>query len=167
LSSSPVRVLVVDDDPTSRLALSNAIQLTFSRPETASSGDTALALGESSPYDVIFLDVVMPGMDGFAACAGIRKTIQNGATPVVFVTSQISATARKKATASGGTAFVSKPPLAAEVVLIAMTLALRKRKEAAGKTGAIEGFVRRGQSPETDPRDSQNPSAMSRTSSGA
>jgi CheY-like chemotaxis protein len=131
LSSSSTRVLVVDDDPTSRLALSNAIQLTFSRPETAGSGDTALALGESNPYDVIFLDVVMPGMDGFAACAGIRKTIQNGATPVVFVTNQISAAAKKKATASGGTAFLSKPPLAAEIVLIAMTLALRKRKETA------------------------------------
>jgi CheY-like chemotaxis protein len=130
LSGAPVRVLVVDDDPTSRLALSNAIQLTFSKPETAGSGDTALALSETNSYDVIFLDVVMPGMDGFAACTGIRKTLHNRATPVVFVTSQISAAARKKAAVSGGTTFVGKPPMAAEIALIALTFTLRKRKDA-------------------------------------
>src|ERR1035438_7956161 len=82
----PIHMLVVDDDLVARRALVGALQTVFKRPESVENGEAALALALEKPFDVIFLDVVMPGMDGFEVCSKIRDTVPNRATPVVFVT---------------------------------------------------------------------------------
>jgi CheY-like chemotaxis protein len=130
LSAAPVRALVVDDDAISRRAIAGALQLTLARPENADSGDRAVALAEAKAFDVIFLDVVMPGMDGFTACCKIRQTGLNAATPIIFVTGQNDAESREKSVRSGGSGFISKPVLPAEIFLTALTFGLRARLEA-------------------------------------
>jgi CheY-like chemotaxis protein len=130
LTDPPVRALVVDDDPLARRAVSNALQLTFEKPETAESGEAAVALAEAKAFDVVFLDVLMPGMDGFAACAKIRESSRNSTTPVVFVTSHDDAASRQKSVTSGGSGFITKPVLPAEIALTALTFALRTRMQA-------------------------------------
>jgi CheY-like chemotaxis protein len=124
-----VRVLVVDDDPVARRAISSALQLTLGRPEIAESGEAALLLAETRTFDVIFLDVIMPGMDGFATCSKIRETNLNFATPVVFVTGQSDAESREKSVRFGGNGFITKPVLPAEIFLTALTFALRARMD--------------------------------------
>ena len=66
--------------------MSNALQLRFGKPECAHSGEAALAMAAQRTYDLIFMDVRMPGIDGFMTCSIIRKTLANRSTPVVLVT---------------------------------------------------------------------------------
>ena len=99
------------------------------KPEIAESGEAALALAETRAFDVIFLDVIMPGMDGFATCSKIRESSLNSTTPVVFVTSQSDAESREKSVRFGGNGFITKPVLPAEIFLTALTFALRARMD--------------------------------------
>ena len=72
-TNPPIRILVVDDDPVARRCICNALQTMFKRPECASEGDSALELAAEKHFDVIFLAVQMPGMDGFEVCSQLRK----------------------------------------------------------------------------------------------
>jgi CheY-like chemotaxis protein len=123
----PISLLVVDDDPVSRRALTIALQTTFKRPKNADSGEAALKLADEQSFDVIFLDVLMPGMDGFQTCAKIREMIQNRNTPIIFVTSKNDAEAKEEIILSGGDDLLGKPFLNAEITLKTLTFALRAR----------------------------------------
>ena len=123
----PVRLLVVDDDPIARRTIAGGLQLGFGRPESAGDGATALDLANEKSFDVIFMDVDMPGMDGFNACARIHQTALNRQTSVVFVTSHTDAETRRGALQCGGSDFITKPFLCSELVLKALTFTLRRR----------------------------------------
>lgn len=125
LTSPPIRILVVDDDPVARRVLTGALQTAFGKPDCADSGEAALALVNDRPYEVIFLDVHMPGLDGFEVCSRIRQAGANQTTPVVFVSSYTNGKLRAQIVDCGGTAFVAKPFLVAEITLKALTFALR------------------------------------------
>ncbi len=127
LRGTPARILVVDDDPVARRAVSTAVQLAFGRPDNAESGEVALGLVAEKPYDLIFLDVLMPGIDGFVTCSRIHETALNRRTPVVFVTSHDDADARSKAVTAGGCGFIPKPVLASQIKLTALTFIMRAR----------------------------------------
>src|SRR6185436_19765655 len=58
-SDHPVRLLAVDDDPVSRLAVSFALRQAFDKPDLAADGESALKMVAQHTYDVIFLDVDM------------------------------------------------------------------------------------------------------------
>jgi CheY-like chemotaxis protein len=122
-----IRVLVVDDEPLARRAITTALQLAFGKPDSAANGQEAVALAQSKVFDVIFLDIMMPEMDGFETCSKIRETKLNGATPIIFVTGQNDSESREKSIESGGDGFISKPVLPAEIFLTALTFALRAR----------------------------------------
>ena len=126
-SHPPIELLVVDDDLIARRALTGVLQTTFRRPESVESGEAALALAAERAFDVIFLDVVMPGMDGFAVCTKIRSTIANRNTPVVFVTGTPDADAQERMKRSGGNDLLGKPFLTPEITVKALTCALRGR----------------------------------------
>ena len=119
------RILVVDDDPIACRAMCAALQLKFGKPETANSGEAALKLASEKVYDLIFLDVRMPGMDGFTACSKIRVTSTNGGTPIVFVTTLTDTEAQDQCTLSGGDAYIAKPVFPAQIALAATTFSLR------------------------------------------
>jgi CheY-like chemotaxis protein len=119
--------LAVDDDIISRKAVSLSLKKTFSEPDLAENAEAALALVAKETYDVIFLDVEMPGMDGFELCARIRQSELNASTPVVFVTSHRDFDSRVKSTQSGGQDLIGKPFLVFEITVKALTLVLRSR----------------------------------------
>ena len=127
VTNPPFRLLVVDDDRISRHAVSCAVKRAFNQPDLAENGEAALVLASEHPYDVIFLDVQMPGMDGFELCSKIRATECNGATPVVFVTCQSDFKARAESTLCGGNDLIAKPFLTFEITVKALTLALHRR----------------------------------------
>jgi CheY-like chemotaxis protein len=141
LANAPVRALVVDDEPLARRAISNALQLTISKPDNAESGIAALALAQSKIFDVIFLDILMPEMDGFETCSKIRQTSLNRATPIIFVTSSTDTESRDKAFQRGGDGFISKPVLPAEIFLTALTYTLRARAGKGTAAGVLEEAV--------------------------
>src|SRR2546426_10695632 len=77
--------------------------------------------------EVVFLDVQMPGMDGFELCSKIRETQLNRSTPVVFVTGMNDFQSRANSIPAGGDDVIAKPFLTFEITVKAMTLALRGR----------------------------------------
>jgi CheY-like chemotaxis protein len=123
----PIGILVVDDDPLTCRMISLALQTAFVKPAVADNGGTAAALCAEKPFDVIFMDVQMPVMDGFAACAKIRESTPNRATPVVFVTSHADAKSFERSALAGGNDFVTKPFMPVEITVKALTYALRNR----------------------------------------
>jgi CheY-like chemotaxis protein len=129
LDNPPLHLLVVDDDPVSRRAISGALQLAFEKPDCADSGEAALAVAWKKPFDVIFLDFVLSGVDGVTVCSEIRQTELNAATPVVFVTGYCDNETRALCDLHGGSGFIAKPILPAEIALTALTFAVRGRLE--------------------------------------
>ena len=138
LAQPPIRLLVVDDDPIARRAISGALQLALEKPDSAESGEAALILAAEKPFDMIFLDVLMPGLDGFATCARIHETVPNSKTPVVFVTGHSDMDSRDQATISGGSGFIPKPVLPAEIRVTALTFCVRARLEQLKPVPAFE-----------------------------
>jgi CheY-like chemotaxis protein len=114
--SSPARALVVDDDAISNRVIVGA--LSQARVQIESAGDALSALrrlGEKR-YELILLDVVMPGMDGFELCTRIRALPGYSTTPVIFVTAHENFQNLSKGFASGGDDLISKPVLPLELV---------------------------------------------------
>jgi PleD family two-component response regulator len=126
-TNPPIRMLAADDDPIARRTIGGALQMAFGKPDLAEHGEAALVLATERSYDVIFLDVLMPGMDGFTLCPRIHETIANNDTPVVFVTSQNDLKLQNQTTVCGGTDLITKPFLNAEITVKALMYALRGR----------------------------------------
>ena len=133
VTDPPVRLLAVDDDSISRLAVSSALKQVFTQPDIAVDGESALALASKEKFDMIFLDVEMPGMNGFELCAKIRQTPENGQTPVVFVTSHSDFNSRAQLPLAGAQDLIAKPFMSFEVALKALTFILRGRLASASQ----------------------------------
>lgn len=127
----PPRILAVDDEILCLRALAFALQKANIAPDVAQDGKRAVELAVQKPYDVIFLDINMPEMDGLAACTNIRQSSMNEDTPIVFVTGLSDFSMRARTIAIGGTDFMAKPFLVFELTVKAMTLLMRKRLDIA------------------------------------
>ncbi|HTL16853.1 MAG TPA: response regulator [Patescibacteria group bacterium] len=128
LASNPViSLLAVDDDAVSRHALTCALKRFWARTDLANDGQEGLSLAQTRPYDLIFVDIEMPVMDGFELCSRIHSTALNPVTPVVFVTSHNDLPSRAKSSLAGGFEFLGKPFLGSELTAKALTLVLKRR----------------------------------------
>jgi CheY-like chemotaxis protein len=127
-STPPIRLLAVDDDLISRRAVASSLRKAFKPPDLAANGEAALAQISTIQYDVIFLDILMPGLDGFELLSRIRQQELNRLTPVVFVTSQSDFETRERSGLCGAEGLITKPFLAFEITLSALVLALRARR---------------------------------------
>jgi twitching motility two-component system response regulator PilG len=103
------RVLVVDDSLAVRRQMQLEFELLNDKLDLAENAEQALQAIQSNKYDVVFLDVVMPGMDGYAACKKIKKDPLNHNTPVILLTSKSSSFDKIKGTLAGCDAYLVKP----------------------------------------------------------
>ena len=85
----------------------------------------ALKLLAKHEFDLIFLDVEMPGMDGFELCAQIRGLALHTGTPVIFLTGHSSSENRMHSSMSGGNEFVGKPFIVGDLTVKALTLFIK------------------------------------------
>jgi DNA-binding response OmpR family regulator len=127
LDSKPVSILVVDDEILSRRAVTYALEKASLKSASVEDPQTALELTSENPYDLIFLDVQMPGMDGFELCTKIRAQPCNKTTPIIFVTSLTDFKSRARSSLSGGTDLIAKPFMFIELSVKALTYVLRNR----------------------------------------
>jgi twitching motility two-component system response regulator PilH len=81
-------ILVVDDAQTDRELMARVVNATGHRALTAADGKEAIALAKQHKPALIFLDVVMPVMDGFATCRQLAKDPETATIPVVLVTTK-------------------------------------------------------------------------------
>ena len=122
-------ILIVDDDPDIRQVLKILLSETYTVAE-ASSGMEAVAYVKEHPeLDLVLLDVMMQGMDGFQTCDAIRK---DSNVPVLFLTAKSAENDRVSAYSSGGDDFLSKPFSSVELLAKVSSL-LRRYKEYRGK----------------------------------
>jgi CheY-like chemotaxis protein len=103
------RVLAVDDSPLMRTFLQNKLQPYGIQPEFASSGEEALFKISKQHFDLIFLDVMLPGMDGYDVCKMIKKNKDNSLMKVVMLTSKDKTFDKIRGTMAGCDSYLTKP----------------------------------------------------------
>ena len=130
--SAQSHILIVDDDPDIRKVLQLLLQPQYTL-SAAADGPTALEiLKTETDVDLIILDVMMPGMDGYQTCDA-RRAFSNA--PVLFLTAKSAERDRLSAYRSGGDDFLSKP-FSQEELLAKIGSLLRRYKEYRGKPDA-------------------------------
>ena len=107
--SASAKILVVDDTPLNVKMLADVLTFKGYQVVTAASGAEGLAKIESEQPDLVLLDVMMPGMNGYEVCQKIRANPATGMLPVVMVTALDPAQERVKGIEAGADDFLSKP----------------------------------------------------------
>jgi two-component system, cell cycle response regulator len=120
------RVLVVDDIPANVKLLETRLSAEYFDVVTASNGPDALAVCARGDCDVVLLDVLMPGMDGFEVCRRLKSGLTTHDIPVVMVTSLDQSADRVRGLEAGADDFLSKP--VSDVALIARVRSLSRLK---------------------------------------
>lgn len=102
-------ILIVDDEDRNRKLLHTLLAAEGYRTIAAASGGEALALASNEAPDLILLDVMMPGMDGFETVARLKAHEQTRRIPVIMITSLDDRESKLKALQAGSEEFLSKP----------------------------------------------------------
>lgn len=102
-------VLVVDDSPDTLSFLTEAIERSGATVLVAVAGDLALALVDEITPDVILLDAMMPGMDGFETCRRLKAKPHLAGVPVIFMTGLSETEHIVRGLSAGGIDYVTKP----------------------------------------------------------
>jgi putative two-component system response regulator len=109
MSDNQGAVLAVDDDPGALEALADALGTLDFKVWQALDGASALVLAREHQPDVVLLDVMMPGLDGYEVCRRLKSDPDTRLIPVVFLTGYGSREARLKGLEAGATDFLNKP----------------------------------------------------------
>ncbi len=143
------RVLIVDDIPTNVRLLEARLSAEYFDVATATSGPQALDICDSSDVDIILLDVMMPGMDGFEVCRRLKANPKTHHIPVLMITALDQPSDRVKGLEVGADDFLTKPvddvQLMARVKSLVRLKALTDELRARALTGqqiAIEDAIR-------------------------
>jgi DNA-binding response OmpR family regulator len=107
--------------------VSYALEKAGLKASSVEDSQAALNLVAEKQFDLIFLDVQMPGIDGFELCTKIRAIPLNKATPVIFVTNLNDLKSRARSSLSGGNDFIAKPFMFIELSVKALTYVMRNR----------------------------------------
>lgn len=110
------KILIVDDSPTELMKMRGIVAEAGYTTLTANNGKEALACAKANKPDLIFLDIVMPDLDGFGTCRALAKDSTTKHIPVVFVTSKNQKADRVWAQMQGAKGYITKPYSADEVL---------------------------------------------------
>jgi class 3 adenylate cyclase len=116
------RVLVVDDDPDMAAYLARLLVSEGFTAHTVQSGEGATKYVRATPPDLILLDVMMPGTDGFEICERLKADTATALIPIVLVTALEDQPSRVRGIKAGADDFLSKPVHREELVARVMTL---------------------------------------------
>jgi adenylate cyclase len=124
--TEPVTILAVDDQPANLRLLDAVLSPRGYHVVRATSGEQALELLRSSGADLVLLDIVMPGIDGYEVCRRIRSAPETAYLPVVMITAS-GHQEKTRAIEAGADDFVSKPFDQSELLARVASLARIKR----------------------------------------
>ncbi len=103
------KILIVDDTPLQMEAFKSAMPNTNARILTATSGKAAVDITKAEMPDIIFMDIVMDDVDGYAACRELRDNPATKDIPIIFVSTKNQRVDHMWAERQGGKALISKP----------------------------------------------------------
>lgn len=105
----PARALVVDDEDRNRRVLAAMLEVEGYVVQEAHNGERALALARQHPPDIVLLDIMMPGMDGFEVARALKADAATRSVPIIMVTALHDRGSLIKALEAGAEEYVSKP----------------------------------------------------------
>ena len=108
-SAGTYTALVVDDSLPVRKQVSIALRRAGVTAEFAEDGESAIELIETREYDILFLDIVLPGKDGYEICRSVKRDKTKKHIPVVMLTSKSSRFDKAKGKLAGCDAYLTKP----------------------------------------------------------
>ncbi len=103
------KILVVDDEPDVLRLIAATLEHNGYDVVTADSGPKALRVLENSLFDLVILDVMMPGMSGFEVCRKIKSNPKHQSVPVVFLTAKWGGEALREGLEAGALMYIQKP----------------------------------------------------------
>lgn len=106
---SPARALVVDDSTTLRRLMELTLRGVGVELDFAATGEDAVTLAKATRYDIIFLDVILPGIDGYRVCKKIKADRSMKNTPVVMLTGMGSTFDKVRGIMAGTNEYLKKP----------------------------------------------------------
>lgn len=116
MDAQKFKILIVDDNPKNLQVLGNLLEKQQYNVEYALSGKEALEWVNSDQFDLILLDIMMPGMDGYEVCETIRKDEQYQDIPIIFLTAKTDKESIVKGFELNAQDYVSKPFDTAELL---------------------------------------------------
>ena len=108
-SCANARVLVVEDEPINLAVMLALLQSAFRHTHFAKDGEGAIALARHTRFDLILMDMQLPGLDGAAASRQIRALPLNATTPIIAITANACEQDRQACLAAGMSDFLTKP----------------------------------------------------------
>lgn len=106
MSETPARILVVDDEPSITEFVSYNLKKEGWDVTVAENGDDALSLAAETPFDLVVLDVMLPGIDGYEVCRRLRAT---SSVPVLFLSARDTELDKVVGLEIGGDDYLAKP----------------------------------------------------------
>ena len=128
------RILVVDDEPAIADAVAYALGREGFEVETRADGADALEAARSSPYDVIVLDLRLPGLSGLDVCRNLRAVSD---VPILMLTARDAEVDRVLGLELGADDYVTKPFSVAELVSRVRAILRRRELDRAGRIGTV------------------------------
>ena len=139
-----MKILVVEDNPILRQTLCAYIELAGHEAVVAASGEEALRLIKTIPVDLVFMDVEMPGLNGFETTKLMRESFGNHWVPIVFVTGMGDASSFEEGIDAGGDDYLIKPisPIIIKAKIRALERISAMRDELNRLNGELEALSR-------------------------
>lgn len=103
------RILVVDDEPDILLVIRARLEAAGYQVQTAATGLEALSIVRSSPPDLVLLDVMLPGVDGFSVCAMLKRDQRLSRVPILMLTARSQTCDQQIGMSVGADAYLTKP----------------------------------------------------------
>lgn len=107
--NQPPAILIVDDNPANRDTLAEVLGTDEFRIIEAADGPAALQCAQEAPPDLVLLDLMMPGMDGYEVCRHLRADARLAEVPIIMVTSLDDHASRVRGIRAGADDFIVKP----------------------------------------------------------
>jgi len=126
----PKKILIVDDDPGIVVALQFLMEQQGYNVLTAESGEFALELLHRYNPDLVILDIMLPGIDGWEVCEIVRLNPDCRNIKIIFLTAKSSEVEIAKGLALGGDAYITKPFLNDQLVAKVKDLLRKNHKKA-------------------------------------
>ena len=103
------RILIIEDDPSFSRAINHIVEKEGYDVSTASNGMTGLRMVKDSPPDLLILDVMLPGLDGFEICSRLRSDEPTAKLPIIMLSAKGQETDKTTGLSVGANEYLTKP----------------------------------------------------------
>ena len=131
------RILLVEDEESLQDVIRLNLELEGYHLTVVGSGMAALQKFKAGRFDLVILDVMLPGMDGFAVCQTIR--LENSRVPILFLSAKNASQDRVQGLKSGGDDYLVKP-FDLEELLLRVQILIKRGAEASGETHSFDQY---------------------------